>query len=78
MLTTERDLVVTSAPHPREGRAKPSTKYARLYLDRHIKKQLALDLREHDFEVLTTEEAAKDSAPDEEQLAFAAKETGPF
>jgi len=46
----------------------------RLYLDRHIKKQLAIDLRKRGFDVLPTEEAGMDTAPDEDQLEFAAKE----
>ena len=53
---------------------KSETLFVRLYLDRHIKKQLAVDLRERGFDVLTTEEARMDTAPDEEQLEFAAKE----
>ncbi len=52
----------------------PETLFVRLYLDRHIKKQLAIDLRQRAFDVLTTEEAGLDTAPDEEQLAFASKE----
>lgn len=52
----------------------PETLFVRLYLDRHIKKQLAIDLRERGFDLLTTEEAGKDTAPDDEQLAFAAQE----
>ena len=40
--------------------------FMRLYLDRHIKKQLAIDLRDRGFDVLTTEEAGKDTAPEEE------------
>ena len=53
---------------------KSETLFVRLYLDRHIKKQLAVDLRERGFDVLTTEEARMDTAPDEEQLEFATKE----
>jgi predicted nuclease of predicted toxin-antitoxin system len=48
--------------------------FVRLYFDRHIKKQLAIDLRQRGFDVLTTEAAAMDTAPDEDQLAFAANE----
>ncbi len=54
--------------------ALPESLFVRLYLDRHIKKQLAIDLRERGFDVLTTEEASKDTAPDDEQLEFAVKE----
>jgi predicted nuclease of predicted toxin-antitoxin system len=36
--------------------------------------RLALDLRGHGYDVLTTEEAGKDTASDEEQLAFATSE----
>jgi predicted nuclease of predicted toxin-antitoxin system len=46
----------------------------RLYFDRHIIKQLAVDLRGRGFDVLTTEEAHLESAPDDEQLAFAASQ----
>lgn len=48
--------------------------FLRLYLDRHIKKQLAVDLRQRGYDVLSTEEASMDTASDEDQLAFAAKE----
>jgi predicted nuclease of predicted toxin-antitoxin system len=47
------------------------TLFVRLYLDRHIMGRLAIDLRGRGFDVLTTEEAGKDTASDEEQLAFA-------
>lgn len=47
------------------------TLFIRLYLDRHITARLAKDLRERGFDVLTTEEAGKDRASDEEQLARA-------
>jgi predicted nuclease of predicted toxin-antitoxin system len=46
-----------------------------LYLDRHIMRRLAVDLRGRGYDVLTTEEAGKDTAGDEEQLAFAAAES---
>jgi predicted nuclease of predicted toxin-antitoxin system len=45
--------------------------FVRLYLDRHIMTRFAIDLRGRGFDVLTTAEAGKDTAPDEEQLAFA-------
>ena len=48
--------------------------YVRLYFDRHIMARLAIDLRSRGYDVLTTEEAGKDTAPDDEQLAFAAAE----
>jgi predicted nuclease of predicted toxin-antitoxin system len=48
--------------------------FVRVYLDRHIMTRLALDLRGRGFEALTTQEAGKDTAPDEEQLAFATAE----
>jgi predicted nuclease of predicted toxin-antitoxin system len=48
--------------------------FVRLYLDRHIMTRLATDLRGRGFDVLTTQEAGKDTAPDEEQLAFATSE----
>jgi hypothetical protein len=44
--------------------------FVRLYFDRHIMARLALDLRGHGYDVLTTEEAGKDTVTDEEQLAF--------
>jgi predicted nuclease of predicted toxin-antitoxin system len=50
------------------------TVFVRLYLDRHIMKRLAVDLRGKGFDVLTTEEAGKDTVPDEEQLAFTTAE----
>jgi hypothetical protein len=48
--------------------------FVRLYLDRHIIGRLAIDLRGRGFDLLTTEEAAKDTSSDEEQLSFAAAE----
>ena len=48
--------------------------FVRLYLDRHIMKRLAVDVRSRGFDVLTTEEAGKDTASDEEQLTFATAE----
>ena len=47
------------------------TLFVKLYLDRHVMTRLAVDLRGRGFDVLTTEEAGKDTASDEEQLAFA-------
>ncbi len=52
----------------------PESLFVRLYLDRHIMTRLALDLRGRGYDVLTTQEAAKDTAGDEEQLAFATAE----
>jgi predicted nuclease of predicted toxin-antitoxin system len=49
----------------------PEQLFLRLYLDRHIKIQLAVDLRLQGYDVLTTQEAGKDTASDEEQLLFA-------
>jgi predicted nuclease of predicted toxin-antitoxin system len=49
--------------------------FVRLYLDRHIMTRLAADLRSRGYDVLTTEEASKDTASDEEQLAFATAES---
>jgi predicted nuclease of predicted toxin-antitoxin system len=48
--------------------------FVRLYFDRHIMIRLAIDLRGHGYDVLTTEEAGKDTVSDEEQLAFATAE----
>ncbi len=48
--------------------------FLRLYLDRHIMARLAIDLRGRGFDVLRTEEADKDTATDDEQLAFAAEQ----
>jgi predicted nuclease of predicted toxin-antitoxin system len=48
--------------------------FVRLYLDRHIMLRLAVDLRGRGFDGLTTQEAGKDTAPDEDQLAFATAE----
>jgi predicted nuclease of predicted toxin-antitoxin system len=48
--------------------------FVRLYFDRHIMNRLAVDLRGRGFDVLTTQEAGKDTASDEEQLAFATVE----
>src|SRR4051812_49144355 len=50
------------------------TLFVRLYFDRHIMRRLAVELRSRGFDVLTTEEAGKDTASDEEQLAFATAE----
>lgn len=44
--------------------------FVRLYFDRHLMARLAIDLRGRGFDVLRTEEAGNDTAPDEEQLAF--------
>ena len=49
--------------------------FVRLYLDRHIMARLAIDLRGRGYDVLTTEETGKDTAVDEEQLAFATAES---
>lgn len=48
--------------------------WVRLYLDKHVKPQLADDLRLRGFDTLTTQEAGRDRASDEEQLAFATTE----
>jgi len=48
--------------------------FVRLYLDRHIMGRLAVDLRGRGYDVVRTEEVGKDTAPDDEQLAFAAAE----
>src|SRR5438128_2350389 len=48
--------------------------FVRLYLDRHVMTRLATDLRPRGYDVLTTEEAGKDTASDEEQLRFATAE----
>ncbi len=48
--------------------------FVRLYFDRHIMTRLAVDLRGRGYDVLTTEAAGKDTAADEEQLAFATAE----
>jgi len=52
----------------------PETLFLRLYLDRHVMTRLAIDLRGRGYDVLTTEEADKNTALDEEQLAFATAE----
>jgi predicted nuclease of predicted toxin-antitoxin system len=48
--------------------------FVRLYLDRHIMGRLAVDLRGRGYDVARTEEVGKDTAPDEEQVAFATAE----
>ncbi len=48
--------------------------FVRLYFDRHIMTRLAVDLRGRGYDVLTAEEAGKDTVSDEEQLAFATAE----
>jgi predicted nuclease of predicted toxin-antitoxin system len=48
--------------------------FVRLYLDRHVMTRLATDLRGRGYDVLTTQEVGKDTASDEEQLAFATTE----
>lgn len=48
--------------------------FVRLYFDRHIMTRLAVDLRGRGYDVLTTEEAGKDTAADKEQLDFATAE----
>src|SRR5262249_14156067 len=50
--------------------------FVRLYLDRHIMTRLAVDLRGRGYDVLITEEAGKDTAADEEQLAFLTGQRG--
>ena len=52
----------------------PEALFVRLYFDRHIMARLAIDLRGRGYDVLTTEEAGKDTVSDEEQLAFATAE----
>jgi predicted nuclease of predicted toxin-antitoxin system len=52
----------------------PEGLFVRLYFDRHVMTRLAVDLRGRGYDVLTTEEAGKDTASDEEQLAFATAE----
>lgn len=52
----------------------PEPLFLRLYLDRHVKTQLAADLRLQGYDVLTTQEASRDTASDEEQLLFATAE----
>lgn len=54
--------------------AAPEPLFIRLYLDRHIKLQLAVDLRASGFDVRTTQEAGMDTASDEEQLTLAGAE----
>ena len=51
--------------------SEPEALFVRLYLDRHIKIQLAEDLRARGYDVLTTQEAHLDTASDEAQLQFA-------
>jgi predicted nuclease of predicted toxin-antitoxin system len=48
--------------------------FVRLYLDRHVNTRLAHDLRSRGFDVLTTQEAGKDTAFDDEQLLFASEQ----
>src|SRR4051794_10375223 len=50
----------------------PEPLFGRLYFDRHIMARLAADLRAQGYDVETTEEAGMDTAPDEDQLAYAA------
>jgi predicted nuclease of predicted toxin-antitoxin system len=54
--------------------ASPEELLVRLYLDHHIKIQLAADLRTRGYDVVTSQEAAMDTAPDEDQLAFASNQ----
>lgn len=42
---------------------KPDELFIRLYFDRHIKPQLATDLRADGYDVMTTQEASMDTAP---------------
>ncbi len=49
----------------------PEELFIRLYLDRHIKLRRAEDLRARGFDALTTQEAAMNTASDEDQLQFA-------
>ena len=44
--------------------------FVRLYFDRHIMARLAIDLRGRGFDVLRTEEAGNDTAPDEATCLF--------
>jgi predicted nuclease of predicted toxin-antitoxin system len=46
----------------------------RLYLDEHLSPRLAVQLRQHGFDVLATQEAALVQASDATQLHFAATE----
>ena len=52
----------------------PEALFLRLYLDRHIMARLAADLCGHSYDVRTTQEAGMDTAPDEDQLAYATSE----
>jgi predicted nuclease of predicted toxin-antitoxin system len=52
----------------------PEALFVRLYLDRHIMARLAADMRGQGYDVRTTEEAGLDTAPDEDQLAWATAE----
>src|SRR5690348_6310955 len=52
----------------------PERLFVRLYLDRHVMTQLAVDLRGRGYDVMTTQEAARDTASDEDQLVFATAE----
>jgi predicted nuclease of predicted toxin-antitoxin system len=54
--------------------ASPDDLFVRIYLDRHIMTRLAVDLRGRGYNVLTTQEAGKDTASDDDQLAFATSE----
>lgn len=48
------------------------TSSIQLYLDHHIKHQLAVDLRDRGIDVLLSQEAGNEEATDEAQLEFAA------
>lgn len=52
----------------------PELLFLRLYFVRHIMARLAVDLRGRGYDIQTTEEAGMDTAPDEDQLAFATAE----
>src|SRR5437879_11838216 len=54
--------------------ASPEELFVRLYLDHHIKIQLAADLRTRGYDVITSQEAGMETAPDEDQLDFATKQ----
>ena len=51
--------------------ANPEGLFLRLYLDRHVKPQLAQDLRAQGYDALTTQQAGMDTADDQAQLRFA-------
>jgi predicted nuclease of predicted toxin-antitoxin system len=55
------------------GHSEPSL-FIRLYLDEHVWRKIAAELRERGFDAVNVSEVGREGLPDEEQWGFAAAE----